>query len=33
MTLEQADGTAWMAYYSLSMLVIALALAEENDVY
>ncbi|HEY7536424.1 MAG TPA: hypothetical protein VH721_00425, partial [Gaiellaceae bacterium] len=32
-TLEQADGTAWMAYYSLSMLLIALALAEENDVY
>jgi hypothetical protein len=32
-TLEQADGTAWMAYYSLSMLVIALGLAEENDVY
>ena len=32
-TLEQADGTAWMAYYALSMLVIALVLAEENDVY
>ena len=32
-TLEQADGTAWMAYYALSMLMIALALAEENDVY
>jgi hypothetical protein len=31
--LEQADGTAWMAYYALGMLVIALALAEENDVY
>src|SRR4029077_17153018 len=31
--LEQADGTAWMAYYSLSMLVIALGLAEEDDVY
>src|SRR3954466_4269325 len=31
--LEQADGTAWMAYYALSMLVIALVLAEENDVY
>ena len=31
--LEQADGTAWMAYYSLSMLVIALVLVEENDVY
>ena len=32
-TLEQADGTAWMAYYTLSMLVIAIVLAEENDVY
>jgi Mannosylglycerate hydrolase MGH1-like glycoside hydrolase domain len=32
-TLEQADGTAWMAYYALSMLYIALVLAEENDVY
>ena len=32
-TLEQADGTAWMAYYALSMLLIALALVEENDVY
>ncbi len=31
--LEQADGTAWMAYYALSMLVIAIALAEENPVY
>jgi hypothetical protein len=31
--LEQADGTAWMAYYTLSMLVIALVLAEENEVY
>jgi hypothetical protein len=33
MKLEQADGTAWMAYYALSMLVIALVLSEENDVY
>ena len=33
LTLEQADGTAWMAYYALSMLVIAVELAEENDVY
>ena len=33
MSLEQADGTAWMAYYALSMLVIALVLVEENDVY
>jgi hypothetical protein len=31
--LEQADGTAWMAYYALSMLVIAIVLSEENDVY
>ena len=31
--LEQADGTAWMAYYALSMLVIALELTEENEVY
>ena len=32
-SLQQADGTAWMAYYALSMLVIAVDLAEENDVY
>ena len=32
-TLEQADGTAWMAYYTLSMLVMAIVLAQENDVY
>jgi Mannosylglycerate hydrolase MGH1-like glycoside hydrolase domain len=32
-TLEQADGTAWMAYYALLMLVIAIGLAQENDVY
>ena len=32
-TLEQADGTAWMAYYALLMLVIAIELAQENDVY
>ena len=32
-TLEQADGTAWMAFYALGMLVIALVLAEENPVY
>jgi hypothetical protein len=31
--LEQADGTAWMAYYALSMLVIAVELAQENEVY
>jgi hypothetical protein len=33
MELEQADGTAWMAYYTLGMLVIAIALSEANDVY
>jgi hypothetical protein len=33
MTLEQADGTAWMAYYALGMLLIAIVLAEENEVY
>jgi len=32
-SLEQADGTAWMAYYTLSMLQIALKLAEDNGVY
>jgi hypothetical protein len=32
-TLEQADGTAWMAYYAMSMLVIAVELAQENPVY
>ncbi len=31
--LEQADGTAWMAFYSLSMLQAALVLAENDDVY
>ena len=31
--LDQADGTAWMAYYTLSMLVMAIVLAQENDVY
>jgi Mannosylglycerate hydrolase MGH1-like glycoside hydrolase domain len=31
--LEEADGTAWMAYYALTMLVMALVLAEENYVY
>jgi hypothetical protein len=31
--IEQADGTAWMAYYSLAMLVLARELAERNDVY
>jgi hypothetical protein len=32
-TMQQADGTAWMAYYALSMLMIAIELANENDVY
>ncbi|MDX2271806.1 MAG: glucosidase [Cyanobacteriota bacterium] len=32
-SLEQADGTAWMAMYSLDMLTIALELAVENPVY
>lgn len=31
--IEQADGTAWMAYYSLAMLLLALVLAERNEVY
>jgi Glycosyl hydrolase family 63 C-terminal domain len=31
--LEQSDGTAWMAFYALSMLNIALVLAEHDDVY
>ncbi len=31
--IEQADGTAWMAMYCLSMLSIALELARENRVY
>ena len=31
--LAQADGTAWMAAYALSMLVIARRLAERNVVY
>ncbi len=31
--LEQADGTSWMAMYSLNMLAIALELAEENTAY
>lgn len=29
--LEQADGTAWMAFYALTMLNIALELAETDD--
>ncbi len=31
--LEQADGTAWMAFYSATMLAIALELAEEDPAY
>ena len=31
--IEQADGTSWMAMYSLNMLTIALELAKENTVY
>ncbi|MDQ2867616.1 MAG: glucosidase [Verrucomicrobiota bacterium] len=31
--LQQADGTAWMAFYSLTMLSIAMELAETNRVY
>ncbi len=32
-TLEQADGTSWMAMYCLNMLEMALELAIENPVY
>ncbi|MEU6847133.1 glucosidase [Streptomyces sp. NPDC046716] len=32
-TLEQADGTAWMALYCQSMLQIALELSQHNDAY
>lgn len=32
-TLRQADGTAWMAFYSLNMLSIALELAKHNPTY
>ena len=31
--LEQADGTAWMAYYSIAMLTLAVTLADRNPVY
>ena len=31
--LLQSDGTAWMAFYSLTMLAMALELAQENPVY
>jgi len=32
-TIEQSDGTSWMAMYSLSMLNIALELAQEDPAY
>ncbi|MCW3097668.1 MAG: Mannosyl oligosaccharide glucosidase [Chthonomonadaceae bacterium] len=32
-TLDQSDGTAWMGFYSLTMLSIALELARDNPVY
>jgi hypothetical protein len=32
-SLEQADGTAWMAFYCQNMLEMALILAEDNPVY
>ena len=32
-TLEQADGTAWMAMFSLNLFSMALELAEENPAY
>ena len=31
--LEQADGTAWMAMFSLNMLQIALEISTEDDAY
>ena len=31
--LEQADGTAWMAFYCVTMLAMALELARENPAY
>jgi hypothetical protein len=31
--LQQSDGTAWMAFYCLTMLAMALELAQENPVY
>src|SRR5436190_3863212 len=32
-SIQQADGTAWMAYYSAAMLLLAATLAEHNPVY
>jgi len=31
--IDQSDGTAWMAFYSLGMLKISLELAKENPIY
>jgi hypothetical protein len=31
--IDQADGTAWMAMYSLNLMRIAIELAQHNDVY
>ncbi len=31
--IDQADGTAWMAFYALGMMKIALQLAQQNSVY
>ena len=31
--INQSDGTAWMAMYSLNLMRMALALAEDNHVY
>jgi hypothetical protein len=32
-TLQQADGTAWMAFYCVQMLSISLELARDEDIY
>ena len=32
-SLDQADGTAWMAYYSVAMLTLAVTLAEHDAAY
>jgi hypothetical protein len=32
-TLQQADGTAWMAFYCVHMLSMALELSREDDIY
>jgi hypothetical protein len=31
--IDQSDGTAWMGFFSLTMLCIALELARENPIY